>query len=95
MCLSVVLRAVADAFLDACVVLSLARLSRLVFRVVCTVIFNYYYYHEFCFPGGVRGYFLIATTITSYVFRMVCAVNFFIITFTHFVVISGGVRGYV
>ena len=29
----------------------------LCFRVACTVIFNYYYYYELCFPGGVHGYF--------------------------------------
>ena len=41
--------------------------------------FNYYYYHEFCFPGGVRGYFLIATTITSYVVFEWCARLFFVL----------------
>ena len=46
----------------------------LCFRVVCAVIFCYYHYHEFCFPGWRARLFLITATSTSFVFRVVCAV---------------------
>ena len=34
------------------------------------------YSYELCFSGGVHGYFLITTTIVSFVFRVACAVIF-------------------
>ena len=48
-------------------------------RVACTINLNYYYYHKFCFcSGGVRGYFLITTTIANCCFlRVVCAVIYY------------------
>ena len=36
-------------------------------RVVCAVIFNYYYYEEFCVSGDVHGSFFITITIASFV----------------------------
>ena len=46
--------------------------SFVVLRVVCAVIFNYYYYHEFCFVffGWPARLFLIITTTASFVFRV-------------------------
>ena len=51
----------------------------LLFRLPCAVIFDYYYYYEFCcFSDGVSGYDLI-------IIFLVC----------EFCCFSGGVRGYV
>ena len=35
--------------------------------MVCAVIFNYYYYEEFCVSGDVHGSFFITITIASFV----------------------------
>ena len=66
------------------------------FRVVCAVIFNYYYYHEFLFFGWHARLFLITTTITSFVFFPggVSGYFFLIITTIASFVFSGDVRGY-
>ena len=53
----------------AVIFLSITTITSFVcFRVACTLIYNYYEYHEFCFSGRVHGYFLFTITIARFVF---------------------------
>ena len=61
--------------------------------MVCAVIFNYYYYHEFCLFGWCAGLFLIITTIASFVFFGWRARLFLIIITIASFVFPGGVHG--
>ena len=75
-------------------ILLLSRVSFFGWRT--RLFFNYYYCHEFCFPGGVRGYFLSSTSIASFVlFRVVCAVLFLSVTnIFEFLFFSGDGHGF-
>ena len=57
----------------ACTVIYLINTTRTCFRVACTAILNYHYYHEFYVFGWCARLFLIITTIACFVFFGWCA----------------------
>ena len=64
------------------------------FRVVCAVIFNYYYYYELCCFCGwcVR---LVFNYYYHYdVFRVACVFTFNYVYYCGFCFVQGGVRNY-